>query len=97
MPKNTRRSGSRKNRRTSRPNVFAQKTPVKRAEDENQPAATATAAVAAPRTRARVERTTRRAGVRSEIYTRSLAAELKKMGALASVIVVVLAVLTFVL
>lgn len=56
---------------------------------------TTSATVTAPRTRARVERTTRIAGARSEIYTRSMSAELKKLGALASVIVVALIVLTF--
>ena len=55
---------------------------------------TTTTAEDGPRLRARVERTTRIAGARSEIYTRSLPAELKKMGALAGVIVVALIVLT---
>ena len=45
--------------------------------------------------RARVERTTRIAGARSEIFTRSLTAELKKLGTLAGVIVVALVILTF--
>jgi|TARA_B100000809_G_C15121424_1_gene524426 hypothetical protein len=45
--------------------------------------------------RARVERTTRIAGARSEIFTRSLPAELKKLGTLAGVIVVALVILTF--
>ena len=48
-----------------------------------------------PRMRARVERTTRIAGARSEIYTRSLPAELKKLGVLAGVIAIALTVLTF--
>ena len=102
MPKNIRKPRARKNRRTSRPNVFAQSQPVPREDQDDQAAATTTstttaAAVeeSAPRMRARVERTTRIAGARSEIYTRSLPAELKKLGALAGVIVIALTVLTF--
>ena len=52
-------------------------------------------AAAAPRTRARVERSTRIAGARSEIFTRSMPAELRKLATLAGVIAVVLIVLTF--
>ena len=97
MPKITRKFGPRKNSKTSRPNVFAQSQPTPRADDDDQVAVTTSTAsvAAAPRPRARVERTTRIAGARSEIYTRSIPAELRKLGALAGVIVVVLAVLTF--
>ncbi len=96
MPKITRKSGARKNRRTARPNVFAQTQPTLRKEDDDQVAeTTSTVAVAAPRTRARVERSARIAGARSEIFTRSMPAELRKLGALAGVIAVVLIVLTF--
>lgn len=97
MPKNTRKSGSRKNRRTSKPNVYAQSQPTERTDNDTQTATTTSSTESAPRTRARVERTTRIAGARSEIYTRSLPAELRKMGALAGVVVVALAVLTFAL
>ena len=96
MPKITRKSGSKKNRRTSRPNVFAQTQPTLRKEEDNEVVeATLTTAGKAPRSTVRVERSTRIAGARSEIYTRSMPAELRKMGALAGVIVVVLTVLTF--
>ena len=94
MPKITRKFGPRKNRKTSRPNVFAQSQPTRRPEGDAQAAVTTSTAEAGPRLRARVERTTRIAGARSEIYTRSLPAELKKMGVLAGVIVVALIVLT---
>lgn len=99
MSKSTRKSGARKTRKTSKPNVFAQSQPTPRAVDDAQVAVTTStsSSAAAPRTRARVERTTRIAGARSEIYTRSMPAELRKLGALAGVIVVVLAVLTFTL
>jgi hypothetical protein len=94
MPKNTR-----KNRRTTTPNVFVQSN---RPDDDNNsdasaPESDASASDSAPKARARVQRTTQRASVRSEIYTRSLSAELKKMGALSSVVVIVLVVLTFAL
>ncbi len=96
MPKITRKTGGRKNRKTSRPNVYAQSQPTPRTEDNAEVAVTtATTTEAGPRMRARVERTTRIAGARSEIYTRSLPAELRKLGALAGIIVVVLIVLTF--
>jgi hypothetical protein len=96
MPKITRKSGSKKNRKVSRPNVYAQTQPTERAVDDSQAAVTtSTSANTVPRTRARVERTTRIAGARSEIFTRSMPAELRKLGALASVIAVVLIVLTF--
>ncbi|MBP38719.1 MAG: hypothetical protein QF676_09260 [Dehalococcoidia bacterium] len=91
MPKN-----SRKNRRTSKPNVFVQSR--KPADDNDaQTAVVSSSADATPRTRARVERTTQRASVRSEIYTRSLSAEIKKMGALTGLLVIALVVLTFAL
>jgi hypothetical protein len=92
MPKNTR-----KNRRASTPNVFVQSN---RPNDDNEstpPAPSSDGNEAAPQARARVQRTTQRASVRSEIYTRSLSAELKKMGALSGMVVVALVVLTFAL
>ncbi len=92
MPKNTR-----KNRRTITPNVFVQSNRPNDDNDSDQAAPASDASAPAPKARARVQRTTQRAGVRSEIYTRSLSAELKKMGALSSVVVIVLAVLTFAL
>ena len=97
MPKNTRKPVSRKKGRIRQPNVFAQTEPTSPELSDEGEVATASATDAAPRVRARVERVTRRASARSEIYTRSLSAELKKMGALASVIVVALIILTFVL
>ena len=99
MPKNPRKSGTRKNRRTTQPNVFVQSesTPSDDVIDEGTSSDTATSGSSAPRVRARVERTTRRASVRSEIYTRSLPRELKKMGALSGLIVIALVVLTIAL
>ena len=97
MPKNPRKSGARKNRKVRQPNVFAQSEPTGPGVDATQAAVTTASTDSAPRVRARVERTTRRASARSEIYTRSLTAELKKMGALASVVAVTLVVLAFVL
>ena len=99
MPKNTRKSGSRKNRRTSRPNVFVQSNaPEDSIEDGDEQISESTASTrSAPRAKARVEHTTRRASVRSEIYTRSLSAELKKMGVISGVVVLALVVLTFAL
>ena len=100
MPKNTRKSGSRKNRRTSQPNVFVQSQAPEDSfeDDDDELISESTASTpSAPRIKARVERTTRRASVRSEIYTRSLPAELKKIGALAGAVVIALAVLTFAL
>ena len=97
MPKNNRKSKSRKNRRSSTPNVFVQN---RNTEDDdkrtqNNPAATSDTGPA--RTSGRVERVTRNASVRSEIYTRSQSAELKKLGILSLGIIVTLSVLTFVL
>ncbi len=85
---------NRKNRRPSKPNVFVQSNRRDTVDDSDQETPSEDAA---PRTRARVQRTTQRASVRSEIYTRSLTAELKKMGALSGVVVVALIVLTFAL
>lgn len=95
MPKITRKSGGRKAHKTSRPNVFAQSQPTTSRDDSQAAVTTSTAETAAPRTRARVERTTRIAGARSEIYTRSMPAELRKLGALAGMIAIALIVLTF--
>lgn len=92
MPKNTR-----KNRRPSKPNVFVQSQRPEDNDASDNETVTADSAQSAPRTRARVQRTTARASVRSEIYTRSLSAELKKMGTLSGVVVVALIVLTFAL
>ncbi len=95
MPKITRKSGAKKTRRTSKPNVFAQSQPTQRTTDDSQVAVTTSTTETGPRLRARVERTTRIAGARSEIYIRSMPAELRKLGVLAAVIVVALTVLTF--
>ena len=99
MPKNIRKSGTRKNRRTSQPNVFVQgQAPEDSIDDGEEEISKSTVSTqSVPRVKARVERTTRRASVRSEIYTRSLSAELKKMGALAGAVVIALTVLTFAL
>ena len=98
MPKNTRKSGPRKNRRTSRPNVFVQSNaPEDSIEDGDERISESTATRSAPRAKASVERTTRRASIRSEIYTRSLSAELKKMGVLSGAVALALVVLTFAL
>ena len=94
MPKITRKSGARKNRRTSRPNVFARSQPTPRTNGDSEDSDAPASSDAAP-VRARAERTTRIAGARSEIFTRSLPAELKKLGTLAGVIVVALVILTF--
>ena len=96
MPKNNRKSKSRKTRHSSTPNVFVQN---RNTDDDkrtqNNPAATSDTGPA--RTSGRVERATRNASVRSEIYTRSQSAELKKLGILSLGIIVILSVLTFVL
>mgnify|MGYP004000169163 CR=1 FL=1 len=99
MPKNTRKSGTRKNRRTSQPNVFVQSQAPEDSVDDGEELTpeSAVSTQSATRVKARVERGTRIASVRSEIYTRSLSAELRKMGALAGAVVVALAVLTFAL
>ena len=94
MPKN-----SRKNRRTTKPNVYAQ---TNIPSDDRKPRETtirSTGVVSGsePRERFRDQKNNQRASVRSEIYTRSLSGELRKMGALSGIIVVVLAVLTFTL
>ena len=96
MPKNNRKSKSRKTRRSSTPNVFVQNRNTdddKRTQDN--PAATLD--TVPTRTSGKVERATRNASVRSEIYTRSQSAELKKLGILSLGIIVILSVLTFVL
>ncbi len=92
MPKNTR-----KNRRTTKPNVFIQSDQPEGAGDSGPVVDDSSSSTEAPRVRARVQRTSQRASVRSEIYTRSLSAELKKMGALSGAVVLVLVVLTFAL
>ena len=96
MPKNNRKSKSRKTRRSSTPNVFVQN---RNTDDDNRtqnnPATTLD--TVPKRTSGRVERATRNASVRSEIYTRSQSAELKKLGILSLGIIVTLSVLTFVL
>ena len=96
MPKNNRKSKSRKTRRSSTPNLFVQN---RNTDDDKstQNTPNATPDSAAPRTGVRVERATRSASVRSEIYTRSQSAELKKLGVLTLGIIVILSVLTFVL
>ena len=95
MSKITRKTGARKNRRTTRPNVFAQTQPTPRSSDDSEVEDVAESPVGDTRVRSRVARTSRIAGARSEIFTRSLPAELKKLGTLAGVIVVALIVLTF--
>lgn len=97
MPKITRKTGARKNRRTTTPNVFAQTQPTRPSRDDSESEVedVAESPVGETRVRARVARTSRIAGARSEIFTRSLPAELKKLGTLAGVIVVALIVLTF--
>ena len=97
MPKNNRKPKSRKNRRSSTPNVFVQNrnTEDDNKRTQNNPATTLD--TVPTRTSGRVERATRNASVRSEIYTRSQSAELKKLGILSLGIIVTLSVLTFVL
>jgi hypothetical protein len=97
MPKNNRKSKSRKNRRSSTPNVFVQNRNIEDDDKSTQNTPSATPDSAAPRTGIRLERATRSASVRSEIYTRSQSAELKKLGVLTLGIIVILSVLTFVL
>jgi hypothetical protein len=92
MPKS-----NRKNRRTSKPNVFVQSKRLSDSGASGADVQSSASEEAAPRTRVRVQRTTQRASARSEIYTRSLSAELKKMGALSGMVVVALIVLTFAL
>ena len=92
MPKNTR-----KNRRTTKPNVFVQSEQPEATSDAETAVSESSPLASPTRVRARVQQTSQRASVRSEIYTRSLSAELKKMGALSSAIVLVLVVLTFTL
>ncbi len=89
------KTSTRKNRRSSRPNVFIQSD---RPDESSSSSDTdSNSSSEAPRVRAAVQRTNQRASTRSEIYTRSIGAELRKLGALTGVIVVALAVLTVVL
>ena len=99
MPKNNQKPKSRKNRRASTPNVFVQNRNVKDEDQSAQDTSATTTDITTPRarTRVRVERATRSASVRSEIYTRSQSAELKKLAGLTFGIIIVLSVLTFVL
>ena len=92
MPKNTR-----KNRRSAKPNVFVQSDQPEDAGDVGPDESASSSPTEGTRVRARVQRTSQRASVRSEIYTRSLSAELKKMGALSGAVILVLVVLTFAL
>jgi len=89
------KTSTRKNRRSSRPNVFIQSdradASISSSETESG------SSQEAPRVRASVQRTNQRASVRSEVFTRSIGAELRKLGALTGVIVVALVVLTVVL
>ena len=97
MPKNNQKPKSRKNRRASTPNVFVQNRNVEDQDQSAQDTSATSTDITMPRTRARVERATRSASVRSEIYTRSQSAELKKLAGLTFGIIIVLSVLTFVL
>ncbi len=95
MSKNTR--STRSNRRQSKPNVFVQSHDSDDQDNSVSVSPAASSPEVAPRTRARVQRTTQRASIRSEIFTRTLSAELKKMGALSGVLIIALIVLTFAL
>jgi len=97
MPKNNQKPKSRKNRRASTPNVFVQNRNVEDEDQSAQDTSATTTDIAMPRTRVRVERAIKSASVRSEIYTRSQSAELKKLAGLTFGIIIVLSVLTFVL
>ena len=97
MPKNNQKPKSRKNRRASTPNVFVQNRNVEDEDQSAQDTSATTTDITTPRTRVRVERATRSSSVRSEIYTRSQSAELKKLAGLTFGIIIVLSVLTFVL
>ena len=92
MSKNTR-----KKRRITKPNVFIQSNQPEDSGDSGSIVPESSPPVNAPRVRAQVQRASQRAGVRSEIFTRSLSAELKKIGALSGAVALVLVVLTFVL
>ena len=99
--------------RDRRPNVFVQEsTPRGREEiDEEDPIDTVgagaapdttdTAAVAAVSTgrarRLRAQRNSRQARVRSEVFTRSISKELRKLGVLSGGVAIILVVLAFVL
>ena len=97
MPKNNQKPKSRKNRRASTPNVFVQNRNVEDEDQSGQDTSATTTDITTPRTRVRVERAIKSASVRSEIYTRSQSAELKKLAGLTFGIIIVLSVLTFVL
>ena len=98
MPRQRRRRSDRKT------NVFVQSSsPEGRDEvveddivdEEEAPESGSTNAVATSRgRRMRAQRNARQARVRSEVFTRSISKELRKLGVLSGVIVVVLAVLT---
>lgn len=99
-PRQTRR------RRDKRTNVFVQESaPKGREELEDEDAIDAvagsdgeTAAVSTSRARRmRAQRASRQARVRSEVFTRSIGKELRKLGVLSGTIAVVLVVLTIVL
>lgn len=97
MPKNNRKSKSRKSRRSSTPNVFVQNRHTEEDDNGTQNTHSTASNTTTPSTSGRVARATRSASVRSEIYTRSQSAELKKLGILTLGIVVILSTLTFVL
>ena len=98
-----------RSRRERRPNVFVQQSNPRGREEveEDVPgdavegtteSSTGTAAVSAGRTRRlRAQRAARQARARSEIFTRTVGGELRKLGILSGGIVVILVVLTFVL
>lgn len=99
-----------RSRRQRRPNVFVQDTSPRGREeideeapvvmddlDDEAPAAAATAASVGRSRRLRAQRASRQARVRSEVFTRSIGKELRKLGVLSGGIVVILVVLSFVL
>lgn len=96
--------GHRKERKT---NVFVQQDQPTAEDFEDEPdevedgsgsaVATATGSSGARARRARAQRASRQAKVRSEVFTRTLGSEMRKVGMLSGVIVVTLGVLTFVL
>lgn len=99
MPRQNRRRGR-------RPNVFVQETAPRGREelDESGPlevdgdSSNEAAAVATGRSRRlRAQRNARQARVRSEVFTRSIGKELRKLGVLSGGIAAILVVLAFVL
>lgn len=99
-------------RRDRRPNVFVQEAAPKGrdeideeapidadADEDDAPGASgATTAVSTGRTRRlRAQRNARQARVRSEVFTRSISKELRKLGVLSGGVAVILVVLAFVL